>query len=149
MNFRWVQTNAILLVVLASTVTIDGVLTTLVIHQRHHQSTINGPAGLGTAAPTLAVTGPAPAFAAPQLTRAPQVVTTTPAPALAALAPQIITPPQRVLAPHKPLTPKTVAHRRVNPLWASSPVVPSPHTNPPDPARTNIPLKPGTPPELS
>lgn len=149
MNFRWAQTNKILLVVLASTVTIDGVLTTLVIHQQHHQNTINGPARLGTVAPTPAATGPAPASATPQQTLTPQVVTAAPAPAPAALASQIITPPQRAPAPHKPLTPKTAAHRQVNPRPAPPPALPPPQTNPPDPARTNTPLKPGAPPELS
>jgi|SRR5581483_1885780 hypothetical protein len=136
MNFRWAQTNKILLVMLASAVTIDGVLTTLVVHQQHHQNTINGPTRHATTAPT-------PAFAAPQLTLTPQVVTA--APPAAALAPPIIIPPQRAPAPHKP---KTWAHRQVNPAPASPPIPPPPPTNPPDPAKSDTPVKPGTPPEL-
>jgi len=51
MNFHWMYANKFLLIVVASTVALDGVLTTLVIHQQHNQSTINGQVTPRTAAP--------------------------------------------------------------------------------------------------
>jgi len=51
MNFHWAQSNKYLLIIVASAVALDGVLTTLVIHQRHDHSTAHGQVSLPAAPP--------------------------------------------------------------------------------------------------
>lgn len=48
MNFQWVRSNKFLMVVLAIAVALVGVLTTLVLHQQHDQSTVDGQVHLGS-----------------------------------------------------------------------------------------------------
>ena len=135
MNLHWAQSNKYLLVIVASAVAIDGVLTTLVIDQRHDHSAANGQVSLPAAPPIPVPSIPALAPAAPQLA-IPLI------PPSVASTPQIIAPPQQALAPHKPKTP---FHRRINPTPAPAPAPAPPPTLP----RPDTPVKPGTPPELS
>jgi hypothetical protein len=148
MNFHWMYANKFLLIVVASTVPLDGVLTTLVIHQQHNQSTINGQATPRTAAPVPpAARMPALASPLPQWTPSPHTLVASP--------PRIITPPLRVKT-------KTVTHRRVDPISASPPLpqsdpvnsvlvkpgAPPEISNPSNSARSNTVVKPGAPPEI-
>ena len=140
MNFHWAQANKFLLVVVASAVAIDGVLTTLVVHQQHNHSTVNGQIGPETAAPVPpGARVRAPASRVPQLVPAPQAATTALTPASVASAPGIITPP------HWANT-KTLSHRRVGPRPASPP---PPQTNQGSSTRSDNPVKLGAPPEIS
>ena len=140
MNFHWTQSKKYLLVVAASAVALDGVLTTLVVRQQHDQNTITGLASVPTAVP--APVPRVPASAPPQPTPALRIAT----PALATSAPPILTPPQPAPAAHKLLKSKTVPHRRVDPPPAPLPVPAPPPTTP---VRSAPAVKPGMPPELS
>ena len=142
MNFHWMQSKKYLPVVAASAVALDGVLTTLVVHEQHGQNTITGPASVPTTVPVPVPRVAAPASAPPQLYPAPQIAT----PALVTSPPPILTPPQPASAAHKRLKSKTVPHRRVDPLSGSL-AVPAPA--PTSPARSAPAVKPGAPPELS
>jgi hypothetical protein len=174
MNFYWARSNNFLSVLLATAVAIVGVLTTLVMHQQHSQSTVNGqvrlrtvptapsasvPAGAKILAPPNAVThlDPAPA-SDPALARvgpaappAPASAAPQAAPAVVAPAPRIITPPQMAPSSQKLLTVKTVPHRRVHPVAAPHPsaavrpVIPAPQTGPAIPITSDAPVKPGSP----
>jgi hypothetical protein len=139
MNFQWAQSNKLLLVVVASAVAIDGVLTALVLHQQHNHSTITGqvtrpPAAPGTPAARSSSTRRSTATdsrttgATTPLTSAPLVST-----------PRIITPPQHPKAKISP-------HRQVHPMPASPP---PPQTNPAKPGSSDTLVKPGAPPEIS
>jgi hypothetical protein len=159
MNFHWARSNKFLLVCLAIAVVIVGVLTTLVMHQQHGQSTVNGRVRLGIA-PTVpaarfsdgadiganpnAVSLPEPATT-PDPANAPVGPASQPAPV--SPAPQVAPPP----SPQTPLKPKTLPHRRVDlvpaphPLAVAHPVVPAPQTDPDPLTRSNTPVKPGSP----
>jgi hypothetical protein len=140
MNFHWMQSTKYLLVVATGAVALDGVLTTLVVEQQHHQNTITGLASVPPAVPVPV--SRVPVSAPPQLTPAPQIAP----PTLVTSMPSIIPPPQPAPAAHKRLKSKTVPPRRVDPLPAPLPVLaPLPAT----PARSAPAVKPGTPPELS
>ncbi|SRR5579884_1222672 len=112
MNCHRPQSTKLMLVILASAVAINGVLTTLIIKQQHRQSTVTGQASLATPAARI----PAPANPAPQPASAPQVAATTPlTPAQVASPPRVATPPRPAKAPRKVVKPKTLPHRRVDP----------------------------------
>jgi hypothetical protein len=171
MNFYWARSNNFLSVLLATAVAIVGVLATLVIHQQHSQSTVNGqvrlrtvptapsasvPAGAEIVAPPNAVThldpapAPDPALArvGPAAPPAPASAAPLAAPAVVAPAPRI-TPPQMAPSSQKLLKVKTVPHRRVHPVAAPhpsaavQPVIPAPQTG--LPIRSDAPVKPGSP----
>jgi hypothetical protein len=138
MNFHWARSEKFLLVGLAISAVIVGVLTILVITQEQDPSTVtNTPAG----------TAPQPARGptAPPLAPAPPVTAPPSAPAQVVPASRITTPTQ--LAPPSPklLKATTLPRRRSNPVPAPSlaaathPVVVAP---PPDPAPA---AKPGSP----
>ena len=132
MNFYWARSEKYLLVMLALSVALVGVLTTLVVNQEHDQSTvIDAPAGPAPQ-PTLAPT-------APREAPAPQVTTTTASPALVAPAPRIMTPTQLAPPSTKLLKAKTLPRRRENPVPAP------PQTDPAPPAISHTPVKPGSP----
>ena len=132
MNSRWANSKTFLPGLLVITVAIIGVLTILVMRQRHDLSTVDGRVHSRT---DLTVpTSPAPqVFPVPQVTSVPQVAPTTPA--LVAPASRIM-PPQLVPSPRAPLKPKKPSYRRVNPVptrpsvAAVHPVIPAPQTNP-------------------
>jgi hypothetical protein len=132
MKFRWGSSNKVLLAVVASAVTLDGVLTALVVHQQHVQRAVNGQVDLDTAVPLPALRGPVPASAVPQVTPAPPVATTPFIPGLVTSTPRMMTPPRQA---------KRMSPRRVDPVTASPP---PPQTNP-----SNAAVKPGAPPEVS
>ena len=111
MNFHWPQSTKFLLVILASALAIDGVLTTLVINQQHHQSPVTGQASLTTPAARV----PAPASPAPPPASAPQVATPLTPPQVAS-PPRVTSIRQPVPAPHKLVKPKPLPHRRVDPV---------------------------------
>ena len=137
-EFSLGTSNKFLLAMVATAVAIDAALTTLVLHQQHNQSTINGPVSRPPATPVPAAPSPASAAAVPPLTPAPQA-TTPLAPALVVWAPRIITPPQRA-------TTKILPRWRIHPIPASPP---PPQTNPTNSASSHTPVKPGAPPEIS
>ena len=164
MNLYWARSNNFLLVLLAIAVAIVGVLTTLVIHQEHDQSTVNGqfrlrtvptapavsvPAGAEIVAPPNTVTrldpAPAPDPALARVGPAAPPAPASAAPAVVARAPRIITPPQMGPSSQKPIKVKTVPHRRVHPVAAphpsaaAQPVLPVPQNGP------AAPVKPGSP----
>jgi len=173
MIFRCAHSNKSLLIALTSTVVIDGVLTAVVLHRHHDHSTANEqvsirtapsvsiPAGANIVVPPNAVAHPNPATtpapidtpvgsAAPILASPePQTAATPTTPVLNGSAPQILKPSQQAPAAHKPLKPKTLPHRHINPLPASpslaaAVLVPAaPQTNPAPAAQ---PAKPGAPP---
>ena len=143
MHLFWSRSTKFLLVLLAITVAIVGVLATLVVHQqhrtathgtrrqrscwrRHHRHSERG---------TLPQPSATPASPVPQAAPAPQLAATPITPALVASVPQIITPPQLAPSPQTPLKRKTVLHRRVNsvpappPAAAAHPATPAPQTD--------------------
>jgi len=144
MNLYWTRSEKYLLVVLALSVAIVGVLTALVMNQEHDQSAVADAPVRPTSQPALGPT-------APQVAPAPQVTTTTSPPALAAPASGVMTPTQLVPPSAKPLQAKTLPRRRANPvpapppLAATHPVAPAPQTDPAPPARSDAAVKPGSP----
>lgn len=147
------RSNEFPLVLLAIAVAIVGILTTLVMQQQHNQSTVNGQVRLGTA-PTVpaasfpagadiranpnAVTHPDPATT-PDPANAPVGPASQPAPASPAL--QVAPPP----SPQKPLKPKTMSHRRVDPVPVPHPSAAVPQADPEPPARSSTSVKRGSP----
>jgi len=144
MNLYWARSEKYLLVVLALSVAIVGVLTALVINQEHDHSAVADAPVRPTSQPALGPT-------ALQVVPAPQVPTTTAPPALAAPAPRVMKPTQLAPPSPKPRQAKTLPRRRGNPvpapppLAATHPVAPAPQTDPAPPARSNAPVKPGSP----
>ena len=149
MNFQWVRSNKFWLAVLVIAVAIVGVLSTLVMHQQHDRSMVDGqvhlrtapvapaasvPAGAGimpnpnavirpdlatTPDPAAAPVGPA---SQPALASpAPRVATSPITPALIAPVPRSITSPQRTPSPQTPRKAKTSPHRRVHAVPAPPP----------------------------
>jgi hypothetical protein len=162
MDFRWARTNMFLLVLLAIAVVTVGVLTTLVMYQQHDQRTVNGqvrletdptvpaanfPDGADIGANPNAVTHLDPTTAATTPDPANAPVGLASQPALASPALQVAPPP----SPQTPLKPKTLPHRRVNPVPAPHPpasahlIAPAPQTDPNPLPRSNTPVKPGSP----
>lgn len=125
MNSRWANSKTFLPGLLVTTVAIIGVLTILVMHQRHDLSTVDERIHSRT---DLTV----PTSPAPQVFPVPQVAPTTPAPVTPASR---IMPPQVVRSPWAPLKPKKSSYRRTNPAptrppVAAHPAIPVPQTNP-------------------
>jgi hypothetical protein len=168
MDFYWARSNNFLLALLAITVALVGVLTTLVIHQQDEQYTIDEQVRLRTVPTVPAASVPAGAeivarpnaathrdsATTPDAANAPVGPASQPAPgspvpqvapALVAPQPRVIAPPQWAPSPLKPLKLKTSPHRRVDPVPAPlltaavQPVTPAPQTNP------GTPVKPGSP----
>ncbi len=174
MDFRWARLNKFLLVVLVIAVAIVGVLTTVVVHQQHDQSTVNGQVRLGTTPTAPAASAPAgtdimansnamthpnsattPEPANAPLGPASQPAPASPAPpvapALVTPTPRIITPAQQALPAQKLHKPTTLPHRRADPVStpspsaAAHPVPPAPQTDANTPAKSDTPVKPGAP----
>lgn len=170
MDFHWMYPNKSLLVALASAVALDGVLTILVLHQPHDHSTVTGQLTVGTAPliPAASVSAGGGMVATPNAASRPDPATTpnppnasigsaapapgsaTPQPtttplsqALVVSAPQAVMPAQQAQTPRKPLQPKIVRHRRIDPAPVPPPVPAAPQSNPATPA---TPMKPGAPP---
>jgi hypothetical protein len=132
MNLYGARSEKFLMVGLALSVAIVGVLTTLVIHQEHDPSTV---------ADAPARTAPQP----PQLAPAPPVTAAPSPPALVTPAPDITTPTQLAPSSPKPHKATTLPRRRGNPVPAPPPAAATHPIAPPPPADPAPPVKPGSP----
>jgi hypothetical protein len=139
MNLYGARSEKFLLVGLALSVAIVGVLTTLVIHQEHDPSTVADAPARTAPQPVLAPT-------ARQLAPAPPVTAPPSPPALVTPAPGIATPTQLAPSSPKPLKATTLPHRRGNPVPAPPPAAAThPIAPPPPPADPAPAAKPGSP----
>jgi hypothetical protein len=157
MDFWWARANKFLLACLVIAVAVVGVLSTLVMRQQDDQDIVNGQvsfgiaptvppvgfaAGAGIGATPNAVTHPAPATT-PDSANTPVGPTSPPAPASPVFQ---ATPPPSV---QKPLKPKTLPRRRVDPAPTPHPSAAAhPVASVPDPdplTRSDTPVKPGSP----